>query len=80
MPGLRNDSKMVVLIMLHEPGWIDRVWEGLLDEQAAGRRRISRERTEQFDQEQDAGRHWEERANERLRVEQEAGRRTSARW
>jgi len=66
--------------MLHEVGWIDRVWEALLEEQAAGRRRISRERTEQFDQEQDAGRRWEERVNERLRLEQEAGRQTSAKW
>ena len=63
-----------------EVGWVDRVYEALLDEQAAGRRRIARERTEQFDQEQDAGRRWEERVNERLRLEQEAGRQTSAKW
>jgi hypothetical protein len=74
-----DGSKIVGLIMLHEVGWVDRVFEGLLEEQAAGRRRISRERTEQFDQEQDAGRHWEERAQKRLELEQEQGRRIAAR-
>jgi hypothetical protein len=62
-----------------EVGWVDRVYEALLDEQAAGRRRIARERTEQFDLEQRAGRDWVARAQARLAAEVEAGRCTAAR-
>jgi hypothetical protein len=65
---------------MYEPGWVDHVRLQLEEEVDAGRRRISRERTEQFDLEVEAGRNWKARAEARFAAEVEAGRRTSARW
>jgi hypothetical protein len=63
--------------MMGEPGWVDRVWGALLEEQAAGRRRIARERPESFDLEIAAGRERAARSQARFAAEVEAGRRTA---
>jgi hypothetical protein len=62
--------------MLHEVGWVDRVRLQLEEEVDAGRRVLLRGRSETFFEELNAG---TERAQKRLELEQEQGRRTAAR-
>jgi hypothetical protein len=63
--------------MLHEPGWVDRVRLQVEEEIDSGRRALARGRPETFFEELNAG---TERAQKRLELEQEQGRRTSAKW